>query len=145
MRRALCTVTAIFLCLNMLFTMAAAIDVPTERIDYEDGSYAVITTTRGALTRAETADTKAYTYYNPSGQRCFSYTLYATFSYNVITSKAETVDYGVTIYRQGWDIDSHNEYTSGSTAYGEAVFSGPNGEERPVSLSLTCDRNGNVK
>ncbi len=26
-----------------------------------------------------------------------------------------------------------------------AVFSEPNGESRPVSLTLTCDKNGNVR
>lgn len=134
---------ALAACLSVLMSTAAAKDSQA-RIEYEDGSYAIVTIEVKSLTRAVTEETKTYTYYNSSGQRCFSYTLLASFTYNGKTSSADSTDFDAAIYRQGWDIDSHDEYTSGNTAYGEAVFSGPNGEERPVSLKLTCDRNGNV-
>lgn len=145
MKRVLSVVTAVFLCMSTLFTVAAATDTQAERIDYEDGSYAIVTTSIGGLTRASKADSKTYTYYNPSNQRCFSYTLYATFTYNGVTSSADMAAYSIDIYLRGWDCDSHSEYTSGNAAYGTASFSGPNGESRPVSLSLVCDRNGTVK
>ena len=51
---------------------------------------------------------------------------------------------GITIYRQGWNISTHSEYVSGNTAYGRATFTGPSGESRTASLTLTCDKNGNV-
>lgn len=82
---------------------------------------------------------------NPSAQKCFSYILYGSFTYNGITSSADSCDFGAIIHLRGWDIDSHNEWISGNAAYGSAVFSGPNGESRPVSLSLVCDKNGNVR
>lgn len=146
MRRIGCITIAFILCLSLLATTASAFGgVQTERIDYEDGSYAIITTVAGSMTRATTNDSKTYTYYNRLGQKCFSYTLYATFTYDGSSSSADSCYCGADVYLSGWTGVSHNEYTAGSTAYGEAVFSGPNGEERPVSLSLTCDRNGNVK
>ena len=47
-------------------------------------------------------------------------------------------------YQRGWDISSHSEWTSGDTAYGRAVFTDPDGGRHSVSLSLTCDEDGNV-
>ena len=146
MKRVFTNTAALLLCMCFLFGTASAFDgVQTERIDYEDGSYAIITTVTGGLTRASKADSKTYTYYNPSHQLCFSYTLYATFTYNGITSSADTATARADYYVRGWSCDSHSEYTSGNAAYGTASFSGPNGESRPVSLSLVCDRNGTVK
>lgn len=144
-KKILCFSAALILCLQAVLTVAFASDRMTERVSYEDGSYAIITTVAASLTRAGIADSKTYTYYNSSAERCFSYTLYATFTYDGRTSTADTVAYDIGIYLRGWDNDSHSEWTSGSTAYGSAVFSGPNGESRPVSLSLTCDKNGNVR
>lgn len=59
--------------LNVLINPVAAIEAG-ERIDYEDGSYAIIMTGTDSMTRAAKDDSKTYTYYNPTGQRCFSYT-----------------------------------------------------------------------
>lgn len=144
MRRELRTVLVIFFCLNLLLGSALTVETTGERVEYEDGSYAIVTTIFSEGERSRVADKRIYTYYNPSGIKCFSYTLYATFSYDGVSSSAQTVDYGIDVYRRGWDVVSHDEYTSGDTAYGEAVFSGPNGEERTVELSLTCDADGNV-
>lgn len=144
MKKVLCTAAAVFLCLNTLLTVAAACGESTERIDYEDGSYAVITTERADLTRAAAADSRTYTFYDSLGQRCFAYTLYASFSYDGVNAIALTSSSDIAIYRRGWDVESHSEYTFGNAAYGRASFSGPDGVTRPVYLSLTCDKNGNV-
>lgn len=144
MKRILSLMAVLVLCLSVLMSTASAANQTGERIDYEDGSYAIITTGAAGLTRATCNESKTYTYYNPSNQRCFSYTLYASFTYNGITSSADYVNYNAAIYRQGWDILKHNEYTSGKTAYGSATFTGPTGTQYPVSLSLTCDKDGNV-
>lgn len=123
---------------------AMAADSPAEHtIYYDDGSYAVITFA-SSPTRSSKADTKSYTYYNPLGQRCFTYRLLASFTYDGVTSRADSCTYAAEIYRQGWDLDTHSEYVSGNTAYGRATFTGPNGESRAASLTLTCDKNGNV-
>lgn len=128
--------------MNLLLSVAAAADSST-RIDYADGSYAIVITTVSRGARASVADIKSYTYYNPLGQKCFTYTLYATFSYDGSTSRAETVDFGIDIYRSDWSVVSHNEYISGNCAYGSGIFSGPNGQHN-AALYLRCDANGNV-
>lgn len=140
-------VVSIFLALSFLLTFANARNTSVERIDYEDGSYAIIvsTITSGNQTRAMTSDSKAYTYYTPSGQKCFTHTLYATFNYTGVSSSVVSVSGSADIYSRDWAVLSHNEYKDGSTAYGDATFSGPGGVTRSVSLSLTCDENGNVR
>ena len=126
-----------------IFSNTPALAKYEERIDFEDGSYAVIETVSSGRSRASKTDAKVYTYYDTSSRRCFSYTLYADFSYTGRTSSATSVNYSVDIYRTGWSLVSHSEYTSGNKAYGNATFSGPTGPQY-VSLSLTCDKDGNV-
>lgn len=132
-----------FLCLIILISPAAASETQ-ERINFEDGSYAIITTRTDSMTRAVKDGSKTYAYYNSLGQRCFSYLLWASFTYNGITSSADDVDFEIYIYRQGWDISTRREYVSGSTAYGSATFTGPDDQTRSLSISLTCDKDGNV-
>lgn len=144
MRRLGLSLAAMFILANLLAVPAMAVDNSADyTIYYEDGSYAIVTL-NSAPTRSSTDEIKAYTYYNPLGQRCFTYRLLASFTYDGMTSRADSADYTVTIHRQGWDISTHSEYVSGNTAYGRATFTGPNGESRAASLTLTCDKNGNV-
>lgn len=144
MKRQILSFALIFVMINLLCAPAMAADNSAgHTIYYEDGSYAVITVNTVAA-RSTAEDTKVYTYYNPQGQRCFAYVLRASFTYNGVTSRADSCTYAAEIYRQGWDLDTHSEYVSGNTAYGRATFTGPNGESRTASLTLTCDKNGNV-
>lgn len=145
MKRLFSILAAALLGLNLLACPALAVDDSnTYTIFYEDGSYAIVSMNVNPSARSNAVKDKAYTYYNPQGQRCFTYTLCAFFTYNGVTSKADSADYKATIHRQGWELDIHSEYVSGNTAYGRATFTGPNGESRTASLTLTCDKNGNV-
>ena len=89
MKRYLSIFAVVLLCMNLLLSVASATDSNSVQIDYDDGSYAIVTTTIYRATRAAVADSKSYTFYNPLGQKCFTYTLYATFSYNGSTSSAD--------------------------------------------------------
>lgn len=144
MKRFYASVVAVLLLFNMLLPYAKCTDTTVERIDYDDGSYAIVTTTSSGATRAQTADSKQYTYYDPLGRKCFFYILYATFTYDGTTSSADSSTAEAGIYRD-WSVDSHSEYTSGRTAYGNATFSSPSGGTRPVALTLTCSANGRVE
>ena len=144
MRKAITCCIAAFLSMTLLLGTAFASGGAAERIDYADGSYAIITTVTGGITRGTVDDHKIYTYYDSNDDRCFSYTLYATFRYDGRSSEAEEAGYLVDLYQRGWDISSHSEWTSGDTAYGRAIFTDPDGGRHSVSLSLTCDEDGNV-
>ena len=145
--QSLIAVMIYLLCVNMLVVSVGAFDAEItdkEYVYYEDGSYAIISM-RESISRANTGASKDYYYYSPDGDLCFVYTLMAEFYYNGTTRRAESASSSEDIYVRGWGSTSNREWTSGATAYGKATFSGPNGEERNVSLSLTCDKNGNVK
>lgn len=115
---------AALLSFNMMFIIAyASNDAVVERIDYDDGSYALITIER-TVSRSTTSDSKAYVYFSPSGEKCFSYTLNASFTYDGKTSRADTCYSTVSIYSRDWVYEKHSEYVSGNTAYGNAVFPG---------------------
>ena len=144
MRKAITCCIAAFLSMTLLLGTAFASGGAAERIDYADGSYAIITTVTGGITRGTVDDHKSYTYYDSDGNRCFAYTLFATFNYDGRSSEVEDIDYQADVYQRGWDISSHSEWTSGDTAYGRAVFTDPDGGRHSVSLSLTCDEGGNV-
>lgn len=135
---------SIVVIIGLLTVPALAADSTADHtIYYDDGSYAIVTF--GNFSARSNADkVKTYTYYNSQGQRCFTYAIYATFTYNGITSRADSCKYQVTIHRQGWNLSTHSEYVSGNTAYGRATFTGPDGQSRTASLTLTCDKNGNV-
>ena len=140
------SVFAILLCIFNLLSIPAmaANSEANHTILYDDGSYAIITSGENRTVRSSNYFCKTYTYYNSLGQKCFDYTLYAAFTYNGVTSRADFCDFTAKIYWQGWDIDTHSEYISGNTAYGNATFTGPDGVVRTVNLTLTCDKNGNV-
>mgnify|MGYP005772627677 CR=1 FL=1 len=78
MRKAITCCIAAFLSMTLLLGTAFASGGAAERIDYADGSYAIITTVTGGITRGTVDDHKSYTYYDSDGNRCFAYTLFAT-------------------------------------------------------------------
>lgn len=144
MKRLYSNFFVLFFMSSLLVAPAMAADGGTNHtIYFDDGSYAIVTL-NSHFARSNINDVKANTYYNPQGQRCFAYVLYASFTYNGSTSRADSCNFAAEIYRQGWDMDTHSEYVSGNTAYGRATFTGPNGQTHTASLTLTCDKNGNV-
>lgn len=145
MKQAFSMLAVMLLALKLLtFPALAADDLSAYTIYYEDGSYAIVSLNSNPFARSGADGETFYTYYNALDQRCFTYAVYGTFTYNGTTSRADSCDYAATIYRQGWGIATHLEYTSGNTVYGNATFTGPDGQTRTASLTLTCDKNGNV-
>jgi len=143
MKQLCMAIFALFFVANLLAVPALAAETTADyTIRYSDGSYAVVTI-KSSITRLSADHRSTYIYYDPQGQKCFGHLLYASFTYNGFTSQADSCTYASEIYRMGWNIASHSEYVAGSTAYGNATYTGPNGQV-PVHLTLTCDRNGNA-
>jgi len=110
-----------------------------------DGDYIVVTLIP-AVSRATQVKGKEYVYYNSADVAEWVMTLTGTFTYDGRTSSCTSSRCTVTIYDDsGWELVSKSATKSGNTAYGRAVFSGPNGLSVPVNLTLTCDKDGNVK
>lgn len=143
---------ALFLCISLItpstFAATSQEDPSVSIIELENGDYIeVVTTITRSSNRAsmsETAATRTFTYTSLGGDKMFAYILYGEFEYNGVTSSATYVDYGIEIYRSGWDVDSHSEYISGNSVRGSATFNGPFAVTRTLSGGITCDKNGKI-
>lgn len=116
---------------------------------FEDGSRlyeekpAVIQTVRGGVTSQ-----KAYHHINSSGNRLWSATVVGSFTYNGSTSSCTSASCSTTIYNGNWSEQSCSAYPSGNTATGNVTMIRKVLfivlETVPVTITLTCDKNGNL-
>lgn len=123
----------------------------SEVIHYDDGSYAVITVEKAVGTARATnytSGSKEYKYYSSSNVIQWKATLNATFTYTGSSATCTKVNsLNVTIYDSAWSVGSKSTSKSGNTAYGYltmngAIIGGTQGV--PVTLTLSCDKNGNL-
>lgn len=84
---------------------------------------------------------KTTTHYNAQGQRLFSYTLRAKFSYTGSTASVSTVSYSYRIYDSDWSLRSGSTRKSRNTAYGTGKFA-CGWSTSSVSLKITCSAKG---
>ncbi len=123
--------------------------VHEETVLLENGDSVTITLyesdSTGYSERSNKTASKKYTYRNSSGSSLWTLTLRASFSYNGSSSSANNASTSYSISNRDWSCDSHDAYTSGNTAYGEGTFSSSFGASKSASLSIRCDKNGNVK
>ena len=124
--------------------------VKRETYSLHDGNYVVIETAvfdeveQYNLERSNRSAEKKYTYNSPSGGTLWTFTLRATFSYNGRTSSVVGSSTSYSIKHRDWSCDDHYAEDSGNTAYGYGSFSSPV-DSKDVTLSLTCDKNGNIR
>lgn len=120
-----------------------------EFIYQDDGSYIIVELiNKGARASGTISGGKAYTYYGSNGASAWKAVLNGTFNYtgSGATCTASSVD--VTIYDSSWYIISKSANKSGSTATGSVTMglksAGVTVSRVPVSLTLSCDANGNL-
>lgn len=119
-----------------------------EIIYFEDGSYLeIVITESSARTTNVKSGQKSYTYKNASGSAQWTATLTARFTYDGTTSECTNVatSYGIT--NADWYLISKSASKSGNTATGKFTFgysSLGTTKTVPVTLTLRCDRNGNL-
>lgn len=132
---------------------ALAADTPQimtnrEVITFDNGDYATIETIIDDVSvmsneRASRSSSKTYTYRNSAGSTLWSFTLKASFSYNG-SSSVTRASTSYSISNSSWSCDDHYATESGNTAYGYGSFSSSI-QSKDVELSLTCDKNGNIR
>lgn len=144
----------LFLCILPMQTFAAESEVGRNVTYYADGSYSVVSITEGEQSKVSARattyrdGTKVYTHYSSSGTVEWRATMRATFSYTGSSATCTSVDnLSVNIYDSGWSLASKSTRRSGNTAYGDVVMErsiigGTQGV--PVTLTLSCDKNGNL-
>lgn len=141
----------LFLFVFSLTTFAAPEPkVEREVIYFENGDFATIETivyddaSLYAVERSSRSSSKVYTYNNRLGNTLWTFTLRATFSYNGTTSSVSSCSTSYSIKDNTWSCDDHYAEKSGNTAYGYGSFSS-SVDSKDVTLSLTCDKNGNIR
>lgn len=140
-------------CLLLMFLLPAqALAAETQSTTYyEDGSYSVTIVKRfDAAARASGTVTGAteVTHYSSSGTVEWIASLTATFSYTGSSARCTSVDnLSVRIFESGWSMASKSSSKSGNTATGNITmrYSTLTGTGNfPVTLTLSCDKNGNL-
>ena len=115
--------------------------IVTEYEYLEDGSYFVITIHQGAQTRGTTSGEKTAAYYNSSNVKIWSVTVHGAFTYTGYSSTTTSASGYVDVFVNGASLVSSQSYTSGDTAVAKATVAYA-GVNRPLTVTLTCDRNG---
>ena len=116
---------------------------------FDDGSQlleglpVVTVETRGSVTAH-----KPYYHRNSSGAVLWTATVTGTFTYNGSTSSCTNATYGTQINNTAWSEQSGSAYPSGNSAIADVVMMRKILfivlETVPVTITLTCDKNGNL-
>ena len=108
-----------------------------------EGQPIIITQTRGSLTAQ-----KPYYHCNSSGTVLWTVTVTGTFTYNGSTSSCTSASYGTETNSSSWSEQSGNAYPSGNSAIADVVMIRRLlfiiVDTVPVTITLTCDKNGNL-
>lgn len=149
LKRISCLLAAFVLCITVTTLPAHASDI-SETIEYfEDGSYKITTITEDSRTRSTKTASKSERYYNADGELEILMTVTGTFYYNGTTSECTYVDGTTTIVKTNlWTLKSETPASNGGTAtytvvFGRKILGVVVGTETH-SVSLTCDKNGNL-
>ena len=112
---------------------------------FEDGSY-VVTEFEAAPSMARTARsyTKKSTYYTASDKAIFAVSLTGNFNYTYnVSCTATSQSVSVSIYDSSASYVTRTSSRSGATVYGTGKVSYL-GKTLSLSLSITCDKYGNI-
>ena len=123
--------------------------VEAETIEFEDGSFAIIETSiYGVRASGSITGNKKYTYYSNSGAEKWKATLTGKFTYTGSSATCTSSSVSVSISDSGWYQIYKNASKSGNKATASVTMGykldGETITRVPVSLTLTCDANGNL-
>ena len=148
MKQMVCLGLALLLVLGGLPT-ASANEYIENVIYLEDGSYITVHLEE-SLSRAGGVKTgsRTYTYWDSNGTAVWKAVLTGTFSYTGTSATCTTCTCSVTIYDSAWYQLSKTTGKSGGTATANVTmgykFLGVTTKTVPVTITLTCDPNGNL-
>lgn len=149
MKRTLCAVMVTLLLLGAMPVCGIAAEYNTETIYFEDGSYLVVEMIPNcARASGNLTGSKPSTFYNSDGDAQWKVTLTGSFTYTGSSSSCSSSSVSVTIYDSSWYVVSKSSGKSGNTATASVTMGrkslGVTVQKVPVSLSLSCDANGNL-
>ena len=128
--------------------------IVSQTVEYfEDGSYATVTVTEEVInTRSSTftkTGQKSYTFKNGNGQELWKFTVKGTFSVEQgISATCTSSKYAYSITDDVWELETASATRSSNKALGSATFVKKvlfiTADTRACSVTLTCDKNGNL-
>lgn len=148
MKKAISFFAACLMVVCLLPVQAFASD--SQIVRYDDGSYDVIIIQEDITTRASGTKTGTVVREHRSEDNVLEWkaTLKATFTYDGSTSRCTSVNSPtVTIYDSTWSLDSKSCSKSGNTATGTITMAKKlllGSGKVPITLTLSCDKNGNL-
>lgn len=150
MKKRIAAVLAIFVWFLALLPLPAYAQCD-EVIRYSDGSYILIVTEESAqTTKALSSKTgnKQYKYYSSDDELQWTVTLTATFTFNGTTATCTHVQKPTVAIQAGnWSVESKTASKSANAAAATVKMSADdqlNSKIIPVSITLSCDKNGNL-
>lgn len=134
-------------CTTFASNSIITVDESSEITYLDDGSYYVTTITE-SLARSTKSGSRSTTYYSSSDVALWKVTIKGTFSYDGTSATCTSASHTVTIYDSAWYTYSQNSYESSNKAIAEVTMKqkmlGITITTRNVTLTITCDKNGNL-
>ena len=150
MRRIFALVISFLIMITLLTTTVSAEVFREETVWYfEDGSY-IVETFCVIQSRASGSKTgsRTKTFYGSDGSLDWIVDLTGSFSYTGTSATCTSSTCNVTIYDSSWYTVSKSSGKSGNTATASATMGekllGVTVRQVPVSLSISCDKDGNL-
>lgn len=149
MRKVLCLLVLFCILLPCIIITGSANESSTEVVYLDDGGYLTIYVS-AIDTRSSTVKngSKTYQYTNSNGEVSWKAVLNGTFTYTGSSATCTASSCTVTVYDSAWYQVSKTTGKSGGTATAELTmgykFLGVTTKKVPVSMTLTCDANGNL-
>lgn len=150
-----------FYSLIFILTLSAAMpisvfafstDTNVSREYYSDGSYTEtkIDFDQRYARSTITSASKTKTYYSSSGEAKWSITVTARFSYNGSTSSCSSASVSASIHDDNFVVSNKKVSKSGNSATASASASqydssGKKLSTSSLSVTISCDKNGNIK
>lgn len=149
MKRFVACLFVVILFANLLTISGRAAEVTKEIVSFEDGSYAVIEVmTNGSRASGSVTGTKNYTYYGTDNVSEWKVILTGKFTYTGTSANCSASDVDITVYDPIWYVSSEYTSKSGNKAKASVTMAcnldGATITRVPVSLTLTCDADGNL-
>lgn len=149
MKKFFCFVFAIIILMPCFAFESAASESTADIIYLNDGSYISITTSESNARASGTKTaSRTYSYTESDGDVSWQAVLQGTFTYNGTSATCTASSCTVTIYDTAWYQVSKTTEKSGAVATAELTmgykFLGVTVKKVPLTMTLTCDANGNL-
>lgn len=149
MKRIICLFVTMILLVTLLPINTSANEMESRIIYFADGSFLeVIMETVELRTSGTISGGKTYQYKNSNGELQWKAVLNGMFTYTGSSATCTSSSCNVTIYNTSWYQVTKTTGKRGATATAELTMGykvlGITAKKVPISMTLTCDKDGNL-